>query len=485
MAFIDELDEPHENLTLEFKWAQHAIPEDLWETYSAFANTEGGEIVLGIQEHDLNGEKQYRITGVDDPDHLIKEFWDQARDPNKTPQDILPADAVSSMNINGATVVIINVPKANRNDKPVEVYDAKSHRMVAYVRRGESDYRASSAELDRMHYDRNPRADTTPIDELGIDALDQRTIAAYRQRFNRLRETSPWTTEGDEDFLFHVNALGLGNDRRMHPTQAGLLAFGQEHWIHAFFANYHLDYQENLDSSLRWSDRLHSGTGDWSGNLIDFYYEVAARLDRALAQPFGLVDNGMGHTTRSALNDAVHEAVVNALVHAYYSVGSQVRVLIDSGSLTVMNSGTFLIDRKVAIAGGVSQWRNPTLAKIFTLVGIVDRAGSGLQAIYQTWQKHFDAEPVIEETYTPDEVRITLPIINVTGIKTNHRRVASDEILALCHDRGQISADDLVEVFGMKRQAASVALRRLAKSGRMLAERDGQSFVYRTESTSF
>lgn len=485
MAFMDELDNLHESLILEFKWAQYAIPDDLWETYSAFANTEGGEIVLGVQEYKLDGEKRYRITGVDDPDRLIREFWDQVRDPAKISQDTLPIDAVHPADVKGATVVIINVPKANRNDKPIEVYNNKRQGMVAYVRRGESDYQASPAELDRMHYDKNPRADAMPIDELEMDAFDRKTIAAYRQRFNRLRETSPWTTESDEDFLFHINALGPGNDRAMHPTQAGLLAFGQEHWIHTYFVNYHLDYQEKLDSSLRWSDRLHSGTGDWSGNLIDFYYEVAARLDRALAQPFGITKSGMEHTTRSVLNDAVHESVANALVHGYYAAGSQVKVQLDPNSLTVTNSGTFLIDREVAIAGGVSQHRNPTLAKIFTLVGVVDRAGSGLNAIYRTWSKYFATEPMIDETYIPDEVCLTLPLMNVSNVKANHRRVAANEIVSLCRDRGQVSADDLIETFGMKRQAASVALRRLADSGQMYAERDGRSIVYTLGSTLF
>ena len=61
-----------EDQDVEFKLAEGGLPKSLWETISAFANTEGGTVVLGVAEQ---GEKQ-EIVGVRSPAKLIKAFWD-------------------------------------------------------------------------------------------------------------------------------------------------------------------------------------------------------------------------------------------------------------------------------------------------------------------------------------------------------------------------------------------------------------------------
>ena len=53
-----------------------ALPDSVWETYSAMANTVGGTIFLGVKEFpDLHIE----IKGVDNPEKVIKEFWNQVQ----------------------------------------------------------------------------------------------------------------------------------------------------------------------------------------------------------------------------------------------------------------------------------------------------------------------------------------------------------------------------------------------------------------------
>ena len=51
MTFLDNPEILEESQTLEFKESLFELPDDLWETYSAFANTEGGEIVLGVKQN--------------------------------------------------------------------------------------------------------------------------------------------------------------------------------------------------------------------------------------------------------------------------------------------------------------------------------------------------------------------------------------------------------------------------------------------------
>jgi hypothetical protein len=61
-----------EDRDIEFKSASGGLPKSLWETLSAFANTDGGYIVLGVtQERD-----RFSITGINNPEAQLKHFWD-------------------------------------------------------------------------------------------------------------------------------------------------------------------------------------------------------------------------------------------------------------------------------------------------------------------------------------------------------------------------------------------------------------------------
>ena len=48
VTFINNLEA--ENQDIECKQCKRILPKDLWSTYSAFANTHGGKIILGITE---------------------------------------------------------------------------------------------------------------------------------------------------------------------------------------------------------------------------------------------------------------------------------------------------------------------------------------------------------------------------------------------------------------------------------------------------
>ena len=74
-----------------------------------------------------------------------------------------------------------------------------------------------------------------------------------------------------EDFLHRIGAMARDTDGKLRPTAAGLLMFGHEYEIVREFPHYFLDYQEHDRSSTedeRWTDRIVSSSGDWSGNIF-------------------------------------------------------------------------------------------------------------------------------------------------------------------------------------------------------------------------
>lgn len=73
MIDFSRIEQYRENNCIEAKKALGGLPKSIWETYSAFANTHGGIILLGVEER---ADKSLHTVDLHDPDKLIKEFWD-------------------------------------------------------------------------------------------------------------------------------------------------------------------------------------------------------------------------------------------------------------------------------------------------------------------------------------------------------------------------------------------------------------------------
>ena len=64
--------------------------------------------------------------------------------------------------------------------------------------------------------------------------------------------------------------------------------FGHEYEFVKEYPNYFLDYQEQVDENNRWTDRIVSSSGDWSGNLYVFYFRVYNKIVQDVKVPFKL-----------------------------------------------------------------------------------------------------------------------------------------------------------------------------------------------------
>ena len=184
--------------------------------------------------------------------------------------------------------------------------------------------------------------------------------------------------------------------------------FGYEYEIVREYPHYFLDYREKLDDNTRWSDRFVSSSGDWSGNIYDFYFRVYNRIAQSVKVPFAL--DGISRIDDTELHKALREALANTLINADYYGNTGVVIERNITSITMTNAGTFRIDLDEAINGGISDPRNSGLIKMFSLINIGERAGSGLPMIFKAWTGTDFAMPDITEKENPDRVCLILPV---------------------------------------------------------------------------
>lgn len=174
--------------------------------------------------------------------------------------------------------------------------------------------------------------------------------------------------------------------------------FGYEYEITREFPNYFLDYQENRSSgSTRWTDRIVSTSGDWSGNVFDFVIDVLSRMQRGLKTPFVL--KGALRVDDTPIHKLLREAITNACVHAdfYGRQGLVVQKWDDGYKLS--NPGSVRISISEAIDCGISDPRNGIMLKMFSLIDFGERAGSGLNEVCTVWEKVYHTSATLEETH--------------------------------------------------------------------------------------
>lgn len=229
------------------------------------------------------------------------------------------------------------------------------------------------------------------------------------------------TGEGDsghkEGAAEAIGAVGFGEDGKLHPTTAGLLMFGEEYHIVREFPEYFLDYREMLDPTIRWTDRLQSSSGDWSGNVFDFFFRVNSKIAKDIKKPFKL--EGITRVDDTPVHKAVREALVNCLVNTDYFLPCGVVIKKEDDKLVIENPGSIRTGKKQMLRGGISDPRNKTLMKMFNMIGIGERAGSGIPDIYQVWENEGWPMPVVEESYNPDRTRLSLEFAKKQTIKTS------------------------------------------------------------------
>lgn len=492
---INKLSDYKEDNRLEVKKASSGLPHSIWETYSSFANSDGGLIVLGVEE---GKNHQLHVSGVNNPDDLVRDFWNTINNPQKISLNILTDSMVSIQEADGKQVILIEVPRAEREMRPI--YVGTDPMKGTYRRNNEGDFHCSREQVSAFFRDASPvSVDMRVLTEMDASVFCHDTIRDYRNRFMQLHPNHPWINLEDEIFLRRIGAVGVSlKDKQIHPTVGGLLMFGYEYEIVREFPGYFLDYQEHLEESIRWTHRTTSNSGDWSGNLFDFYFRVITRLGGDLNIPFVL--NGITRVDNTELHTALREALLNTLVHADYYERQGTLILRTPSMISFSNPGDMRISFRTAVGGGISDPRNAALMKMFSLIGIGDRAGMGIPDLIDIWQRLTSFAPIYFSQFSPNRVNVSLQIKAIgdksatngqigdksaikgrVGDKSEENFTVEQKLSAIIEymqNHPSVSAAEIAEVLSIKASRTRDYLRLLVKREVLVAKGANKNRTY-------
>ncbi len=405
----------YENHMLEVKEAKGGLPKSIWETYSAFANTSGGILILGAKE---NGDLSLSPSGLskEDIEKLKKDFWNNINNKSIVSKNIISNENVQEKEIDGSFILQINVPKAQREDKPIYVFGNMD--SGSYKRNAEGDYHCTSVEIKTMVAESiSSSSDSSILEDADISWLSSSSIDGYKNMFKAQNPTSPWSALGKEDFLLRIGALKDKN-RKFYPTIAGLLFFGYDWRIRMIFPNYFLDYADERDFSLnkRYLKRISTYSGDWDGNLYEFLINVATDISLKMPKEFNVKNDTIFREDDSLLIKAIREGLANACSNSDFNFSQGLKVVLKENGLRIENPGLMLIDEEQALKGGQSEPRNPSILNMLSSIGIGDRQGWGISFINEALKQNKFGELSIKETTCPDRTTLFLPI-NFKGEK--------------------------------------------------------------------
>jgi ATP-dependent DNA helicase RecG len=365
---------------VEVKKAHGGLPKSLRETLSAFANTQGGVIVLGLDE-----TRGFRATGLSDPAKLAADLGAMCSADMEPPLRPL----IKIHDFEGAQVLVAEIPELDPAQKPC-YSRGTGITKGSHVRVGDGDRRLSAYEVQVMLSSRGqPREDEHAVRGVGLEHLDTASVDAL---IARLRISRPYAFKDLDRLavLRRAKVLVHGEEGEDSVSLSGLLALGeypQEHFPQLMVTFVHYPTEVGAGSAERFLDNV-----TLEGPIPIMVRDTLAAIRRNMSRRAVIAGAGRQDVWEYP-ETALREAVVNALVHRDLSSGArgtQVQIEMYPDRLTIRNPGGLFGPVTVDGLGeeGISSARNATLIKILEDVPlpgetrtVCENRGSGIRAM--------------------------------------------------------------------------------------------------------
>lgn len=457
-----------ETLTVEFKSDAKRLPDrDLVAAAVAMANTEGGQILLGVEDDGT-------VTGVQ-PTHQDAAGL-AALIANRTNPSL--SVRVEIIEWGSKKILNIHTPKARSIVSTSEGVLLRRRQMVSG--RPEAVPLYPHEFLQRQSTLGLVDPSTTPLTSLTVEDLNPLERQRIREAIRRYGGDMALLPLADEEL---DGALGLVTtvEGVRRPTVAGLLIMGREETLRRHIPAHEAAFQVLEGTEVRVNEFFRKP-------LLQTFEEIEllfkARVTEQEIQ-VGLFRVPIPNYDRRAFR----EAFINALVHRDYARLGAVHVRLDGDGLTVSSPGGFVEGitlHNLLVAAPRS--RNPLLADIVKRIGLAERTGRGIDRIYEGMLRYGRPAPDYEMSDATTVVLLLPKSDADTGFLEMILRheeqtgtampIDSLIVLSRLKQERRLTTSDLAIDTQKSEQATRVTLEKLVEAGLIEAHSTGRGRSY-------
>ena len=408
----------NENERIEYK---REFIDDIAKEVIAFANTDGGEIYVGVNDDGTPAP-------LENTDDTYTRITNSVRD--SVAPDVTMFTKYSLNN----GVIKVNVSEGS--SKPYYLKSKGLKPSGVYIRQGASSVQASPEQIRRM------------IKLSDRDSYEEMRSLEQELTFNTAAETfKKHNIPFSED---KYKALGIVSINDELFTNLGLIISDQcRHTIKAaVFAD-----EENIN----FVDHREFGGSVFSQIENAFEYIMLNNKNRSVFSGIDRID------IPDYPEAAIREALLNAVVHRDYGFSGSIIININSKCIDIISIGGLVSGlSEEDIMNGISQPRNRNLAEMFHRLKYIESYGTGIRKILSLYS---DQENKPEITITPNSFRLSLPNRNIGNSAKQDIPSQYQTVIDYLKDNGSMTEEELQELLGIKKTRAYNLYKAMEKDG--------------------
>jgi len=458
-----------ETLTVEFKSdTKGGLPDrDLVAAVVAMANTEGGVILLGVEDSGT-------VSGIQP--HHQDTMGLQALIANRTS----PSVAVSTelIEYDGKKILCITVPKSQSIVSSTEGLVLRRRLMVSGRPEAVPFYPHEFIQRQSALGLMDPSA--MPLVSLSAEDLNPLERQRIREAIRRYGGDMSLLPLADDEL---DGALGLVTtvEGVRRPTITGLLLMGHEEVIRQHVPAHEVAFQVLEGTDVRVNEFLRKP-------LLQTFEEVELLFKAGVVEQeiqVGLFRVPIPNFDRRAFR----EGFINALVHRDYARLGAVHVKLDDDGLTISSPGGFVegvtLQNLLVVP---PRSRNPLLADVVKRIGLAERTGRGIDRIYEGMLRYGRPAPDYSMSDASSVVllmaRADADIAFLEMLLSYEKRTGAtlpiDSLIVLSRLRQErrLTTADLVQSTQKSETATRATLEKLVEAGLVEAQGTGRGRTY-------